>query len=86
MKKILITICMLFVVSAQANIEYEGKVAEPSQAEIDKSRSCFDELSKNGCPDSGEDHKEFRACLHNVFPTLTSDCQKMMTRLYGTKK
>ena len=85
MKTLLIVVSMLFVFNSQANIEHDAKQVEATPQEIAKSRSCFEELEKMGCRDSGEDHQEFRACLHNVFPSLTSDCQKMMSRLYGRK-
>lgn len=86
MKKLLLPLCMLFALNAFATIEDDGKNEQPTQAEISKTRGCFEELSKNGCVDPGEDHKQFRSCLHNVFPTLSQDCQKMMSALYGKKK
>jgi hypothetical protein len=85
MKTLLIAVSLLFVLNSQASIEHDAKQVEATPQEIATSRSCFDELAQQGCRDSGEDHKEFRACLHNVFPSLTSDCQKMMSRLYGNK-
>lgn len=72
---------------AHASIEHDGKTqTEPTAAEIQKNRACFEEVAKNGCGDPGEDIKQFRSCLHNVFPTLSVDCKKMMTKLYSNKK
>jgi hypothetical protein len=85
MKTVFIALSLLFVINAQASIEHDPKQVEATPQEISKSRACFEELAQMGCRDSGEDHQEFRACLHNIFPSLTSDCQKMMSRLYGKK-
>lgn len=85
MKKFLAPICMLFIINTYAHIEHDGNRGEPSAEDLSKSRACFEELSQNGCGDPGDDHKQFRACLHNVFPTLNKDCQKMMTNLYSRK-
>jgi hypothetical protein len=85
MKKIFITVMMMMTVSAYASIEHDGK-PEPTANEISKSRSCFEEVSQNGCGDPGDDIKQFRSCLNNIFPSLTGDCQKMMTHLYSRRK
>lgn len=86
MKNILLVTGLLFVMHASADIEYSS--AEPSKAtaqEINKSRSCFQELMVQGCGDPGEDPQHFRSCLKNVHPSLTADCRAMMTELYGVK-
>jgi hypothetical protein len=86
MKKFLIPMMMFWMLSASAHIEFEGDGPAPTNQEIAKSRACFEELSKNGCGDPGEDLNHFRSCLHNVFPSLTKDCQKMMSHLYSARK
>lgn len=86
MKKLLLPLFMLFMLNAYATIEDDGTNVQPSEAEVSKNRACFEELSKNGCTDPGEDHKQFRSCLHDSFANLSKDCQKMMTGLYGKKK
>jgi len=82
--KLLITLmCLLLIINANASIEHvEGEEETPSPQEISKSRACFDELTKAGCGDPGENLKDFRACLHETFPSLTEDCRKMMSNLY----
>ena len=86
MKKILFVTCALFIFNAQASIEYDDNYTEATPQEIAKSRSCFEEVHQNGCGDPGDDQKQFRSCLHNVWGTLTDDCRKMMSDLYGSKK
>ena len=86
MKKLIIPLSMLFIVSAQANIEYDGVDAQPTTQEVTKNRACFEELAKNGCGDPGEDVKQVRSCLKNVFPTLAVDCKKLMNYLYSAGK
>lgn len=85
MKKIFIPVMMMLVVNAFASIEHDGS-PEPTAAQVAKSRACFEEVSQNGCGDPGDDVKQFRSCLHNVHPSLTADCQKMMSHLYGKRK
>jgi hypothetical protein len=86
MKYIFICSFMLFLSNAGASIEYSAKEdVKPTEAEITRNRSCFHELSQNGCGDPGENLKEFRTCLHDVFPKLTDNCQTMMSKLYGKK-
>lgn len=82
MKKILAAMFVVLMTNAYADIEYEGKENNPTPQEISKNRACFEELAKQGCGDPGDDVKQFRSCLHNVFPTLGSDCQKLMIKLY----
>lgn len=76
---------MVTVVNAQASIEFEGNTAEPTPQELSNNRACFEELEKNGCGDPGEDVKQFRSCMHNVYSTLGKSCQKLMTDLYSRK-
>lgn len=83
MKTLFTMMFMLFIAQANASIEYvEGEDSAPTQQEINKNRACFDELSKAGCGDPGENIKEFRVCLHDAFPSLSDDCKKMMSNLY----
>lgn len=85
MKSIFIAVFMFCIVHAHANIEFDGKMEIPTEAEVAKNRGCFEELSKSGCGDPGDDHKQFRECLHDAYPTLSEDCREMMTRLYKKK-
>lgn len=86
MKNILLVASLMFVVSVKATIEYSSdQDSKPSTQEIQQSRSCFDEVAEQGCGDPGENPLRFRVCLKNIHPILSSDCQKMMTELYGVK-
>lgn len=73
---------MLFMAHAHADIEFDGKLEIPTEAEMAKNRGCFEELSKLGCGDPGDDLKQFRSCLHDVYNSLGSECKSMMTNLY----
>lgn len=87
MKTILIALSLLVVMNANADIEYSADDAQgkATPAEVTRNQSCFRELEDNGCGNPGEDVKQFRSCMKNVFPNLSNDCQKMMSNLYGTK-
>ncbi len=85
MKPFLITVFMLFIGNAHANIEFDGKLEIPSETEVARNRSCFEEVSRFGCGDPGDDHRQFRSCLHDVYQTLSRDCKKLMTELYKKK-
>ena len=86
MKKILFAICLLFVMNVSADIEYSAdQDSKPTTQEVSRNRACFEEVAKEGCGDPGEDIKHFKSCLSTVSTTLSSDCRKMMTELYGTK-
>lgn len=83
MKTLFTVMFMLSIVHTNASIEHvEGDEATPTVHEIGKNRACFEELSKAGCEDLGENLKEFRECLHEAFPSLSDDCKKMMSNLY----
>ncbi|MFL5810181.1 MAG: hypothetical protein ACJ749_11710 [Flavisolibacter sp.] len=87
MKNIFFALYLLFVMNAKADIEYspadvKGKA---TAAEITNNRSCFQELENEGCGNPGDDVKQFRSCMNNVYPRLSDGCQKMMSNLYGTK-
>ncbi len=85
MKMFIIVLILISSIPGYATIEYEGEPSQPSNAEVTRNRACFEELSKENCPDPADDVRQFRSCLHNVFPTLTPSCQKLMSELY-TKK
>ena len=86
MKNIILVSSFFLTFSALADIEYvAGDRSIATDAEISKSRACFQELSVQGCGDPGEDPQQFRSCMSNVYPTLNPDCQKLMTELYGKK-
>ncbi len=78
---------LLFIANVSASIEHvDGDDATPTEQELSRNHACFDELSKAGCGDPGENLKEFRTCLHEAFPTLSHDCKKMMSNLYRRRK
>ncbi len=82
----LLTLAFFLAVSldSQANIEASSAIqVEPTASALASSRSCFSELSANGCRHPSEDPEQFRTCLKDVFPTLNDSCQAMMKRLYG---
>lgn len=84
MKKAISALMMIFVMNTYADIEYSP--AEESKAtpeEVAQNRACFEELKVQGCGDPGDDVEHFKSCLKNVKPTLSSQCQNMMTELYG---
>jgi hypothetical protein len=84
--KMLITVLILISsLTGHATIEYEGDPSYPSSAEITRNRACFEELSRENCEDPADDVRQFRSCLHNVFPRLTLGCQKLMSDLYSRK-
>lgn len=86
MRNTIMTLSLFISVTAFADIEYS--VNEPMKAtsqEISRNRACFKELEVQGCGDPAEEPQHFRSCLSNVHSSLTSDCQKMMSELYGTK-
>ncbi len=86
MKNILLVIALLFVIDAHADIEYSStEESKVTIQEITSNRACWEEVSTLGCGAPGEDPIHFRACLKNVHPTLSSNCKKMMTSLYGIK-
>lgn len=84
MRTTLLALSLIFAFNAQANIDYSpNEVSKATPQEIAQSRACFEELKVQGCGDPGEDIQQFKSCLKNVHPTLTANCQKMMTELYG---
>lgn len=86
MKASILMMSFLFCFNAQSNIEYSASEnGKATAAEIERSRSCFYEVKTQGCGDPGDDINHFRSCLSNIYPTLTENCKKMMSNLYGTK-
>ena len=84
MKNMLLTMGLLFVINAHADIEYTPEEqSNVSQAEVTKNRACFQELNVQGCGDPGEDPIHFRSCMKNVKDTLSASCRSKMTELYG---
>jgi hypothetical protein len=78
---------MFYLINAHATIEHTAADDQkPTAAEISRNRACFEDLAKNGCEDPGENIREFRKCLHDVFPKLTDSCQKLTSDLYGRRK
>lgn len=86
MKKLIIALGLFTILNAQADIEHTSKdAALPTNQELSRNRACFEELKVQGCGDPGESPKEFRSCMSNAFDSLTDDCKKMMSDLYGVK-
>lgn len=86
MKQIFLALGLIFVLNANATIEYSAaEDSKPTPQEVSRNRACFEELASQGCGDPGEDPKHFRSCLNNVHSTLSVSCRKMMSELYGTK-
>lgn len=83
MKNLILMCGILLMVNAYATIEAgDEKVFNVTAEEVMKNRACFKDLEANGCGDPGEDPKQFRSCMRNVYPKLEEDCQKLMTKLY----
>lgn len=82
MKNIVLLLGLMFAYNSFADIEYEGAASKPSASEINKNRACFEELKIQGCGDPGEDPEQFRACMNNVYSSLSRDCKALMTKLY----
>jgi hypothetical protein len=86
MRNVIIATGMIFVMNVKADIEYSAdNQSKATFQEIDKNRSCFQELKLQGCGDPGDDLQQFRSCLNNVYSSLNTDCKKMMSELYGKK-
>ena len=84
MKKIIAILSLVITFGAFADIDTTSAVnITPSNARIEKSRACFQELQTLGCGHPKDDLEQFRSCMNNVFESLDSNCQTMMKRLYG---
>lgn len=84
MKNFTLMIGLLFVMNAQADIEYSAdQDSRPSTEEISSNRACFEEVARLGCGDPGEDSSHFQTCLKESSPKLTAKCKTMMKELYG---
>ncbi len=87
MKNFFLLIGMIYLIDAQASIEYmPNELSKATVAEVERNRSCFRELAVQGCGDPAEDPQHFRSCLNHVHSTLGENCKKMMSDLYGSKK
>jgi hypothetical protein len=86
MKKLIVGFCMIFSFAAQAHMDADPKGTSPSESEVNTARSCFEELDTLGCGSPKADYAHFRVCMHDVFPTLTPGCKKIVTELYGKRK
>lgn len=84
MKHILMSLALVFSVSAFADID-EGSAVniEPKAERVEASRACFSELQKLGCGHPRDDSDHFRTCMSEVYSSLDSGCQTIMKRLYG---
>jgi hypothetical protein len=83
MKKLFSALLIVSALSVHGHIEFEGEPAPPTREEIGRNRACFEDLSRQGCGDPGDDVQQFRSCLHTVFPSLSAHCQKLMSNLYA---
>lgn len=84
MKNILVLLSFFFVLNSMADIEYSpDQSSQPTQTEILRNRSCWEELTIHGCGDPGENPKHFLSCLKEVKSSLTDNCKEMMIELYG---
>lgn len=86
MKKLFFVAFLTTTINAYADITHTSQ--EPPKAtaqEISRNRACFEELKVQGCGDPGDDFKQFRSCMSNVYDSLSESCQKMMSDLYGKK-
>lgn len=83
MKMMTATICLMFSLWAFADIEYTPEDKAPTVAEVQNYRACFEEVERAGCKLPKEDQKEFRTCMSQNFTSLSSNCQKMLSKLYG---
>lgn len=83
MKKIILIAGLLMSFAVVADIDYEGETSNPTPEEIARNRACFEDLSRQGCGDAGEDPEHFRSCMSNVYTSLSQECQSLMTKLYG---
>lgn len=82
MKYTLALFSMLFMFNVFA-VETYQKAPQPSDAEIQKNRACFQDLEVQGCRSQDEDPEQFRSCLANVHQSLDDHCKKMLLDLYG---
>ncbi len=77
MKYTLAFFSMLFVMNVYASNP------QPTEAEIRKNRSCFQDLEIQGCRTQEEDPEQFRTCLADAQDSLDDYCQNMLKKLYG---
>ncbi|MBA2403750.1 MAG: hypothetical protein H0V66_03180 [Bdellovibrionales bacterium] len=86
MKKILIVLTLMTSFIAKASFDEAAlKALEPKEGEVEASRSCFREVESLGCRHPREDVDQFKACMENVFSSLTPTCKKMLGDLYRKK-
>lgn len=85
-RSLIILSLMFLMTQARASIDHDGVDGNPTATELERSRGCFNELKTQGCPDPGENLREFRQCLHEAFPQLSLDCRKMMKTLYTRRE
>lgn len=86
MKQVVVMFGLVMALNASASVEHTyEKNSQPTETEIQMNRSCFSDLEVQGCGDAGEDPEHFRSCMANVHQNLNDHCQKLMSKLYGTK-
>lgn len=86
MKKLLAGIVFTVIFNVQAGTLEPAAYVHPTDAEIQKSRMCFQELENLGCGTQEEDPERFRSCLSDVQEKLSESCKVMMRKLYGEKE
>lgn len=83
MKNFVQLFAFFLMINAYASIEHEpGRESYPTESEITRNRACFKELEVLGCGDPGDDARQFRTCMSEVYGSLSSDCKKLMDKLY----
>lgn len=86
MKNLVMGLILFGSLTVRANIDEAGmKSMEPRDADVQNSRSCFKELETYGCGHPRDDLEQFKACMANIFTSLSPGCQSMMAELYRRK-
>lgn len=84
MKKLLLALGMLVMLNVQAQ-DRGSEYVHPSDADIQRSQNCFQEVERQGCTSVEKNQSEFRSCLSRVQDSLDRECKSMMLDLYGSK-
>jgi hypothetical protein len=62
----------------------DKKNSQPTEAEIQQNRACFQDLEVQGCRTQEDDPEQFRECLSNAHESMDDHCKKLMLKLHGT--
>lgn len=86
MKFLLLVVAVASIFTARASVESIPRdQAHVSPSEVKRTKSCFAEITRQGCVDPAVDHVHFRICLHDNFSTLSFSCKKLLSDLYSSK-